>query len=142
MIKITITGSRSITDYKTVKSILDEVLTQYSEFCINIGDAKGVDEQVVSYCKKNNIDYQVYPADWKKYNKVAGVIRNKEMVENSDRGIAIWDGKSRGTLNTIDYLITYNKPVSIFKIKKQMNCDFKDEFGCIYCSEKGCEERG
>jgi hypothetical protein len=51
-----------------------------------------------------------FNADWKTHGKSAGPIRNQEMVRASlslfDRtktlGLAIWDGKSRGTKDCID----------------------------------------
>lgn len=43
-----------------------------------------------------------FPADWGKYGKSAGVLRNKQMAEYADGLIAFWDGKSRGTANMIE----------------------------------------
>ena len=38
----------------------------------------------------------------KKFGKAAGIIRNKQIVEDADFCIIFWDGKSKGTKNTID----------------------------------------
>ena len=43
--------------------------------------------------------------------KGAPLIRNKEMVDIADMVIVIWDGKSRGTKNTIDYATSRGKKV-------------------------------
>ncbi|MFD1444284.1 hypothetical protein [Thermoactinomyces vulgaris] len=43
-----------------------------------------------------------YPAEWKKYGKKAGPLRNAKMAENADALVAFWDGKSRGTKDMIE----------------------------------------
>ncbi|WP_197026348.1 hypothetical protein [Polaribacter sp. Hel_I_88] len=42
-----------------------------------------------------------FPAEWNKFGKAAGPVRNKEMAIYADALIAFWDGKSRGTKNMI-----------------------------------------
>ena len=48
--------------------------------------------------------YQIkrFPADWGKYGKKAGIIRNRAMAEYADALLAYWDGKSSGTRNMIE----------------------------------------
>ena len=43
-----------------------------------------------------------FPADWVKYGRKGGPMRNRQMAEYADALIAIWDGKSKGTKNMID----------------------------------------
>ncbi len=43
-----------------------------------------------------------YAADWDKHGKAAGPIRNSAMVYIADACVAFWDGKSTGTLDTIN----------------------------------------
>lgn len=38
-----------------------------------------------------------YPADWERYGRSAGMIRNREMINAADEVLALWDGKSKGT---------------------------------------------
>ena len=47
------------------------------------------------------------------YTKICMHIRNKYMVDNSDLIIAIWNGKSGGTEQTIKYAKTKKKPIII-----------------------------
>ncbi|MBR6510506.1 MAG: hypothetical protein IKT38_07870, partial [Clostridia bacterium] len=54
-----------------------------------------------------------YLADWEKYGKSAGPIRNKQMAEVSDYVICFWDEKSKGTKSMIDYAKKLNKPIKI-----------------------------
>lgn len=56
---------------------------------------------------------KVLKADWGKYGKAAGPIRNQEIVNVSDIVIAFWNKKSRGTKDTIDKALRGNKPVLV-----------------------------
>lgn len=53
----------------------------------------------------NGVPIKNFPADWDKYGKAAGPIRNAQMAEYADYLIAFWDGKSRGTKNMIETMI-------------------------------------
>lgn len=66
------------------------------------GTAKGVDKLGEGYATKFKIPLAKFPADWRKYGKSAGPIRNAEMAEYAEALIAIWDGESSGTKNMID----------------------------------------
>jgi hypothetical protein len=68
------------------------------------------------YASERNFNIERYPAEWDKYGKSAGYIRNREMAMNSDTAVCFWDGKSKGTKHMIDlsnknglntYIITY-----------------------------------
>jgi hypothetical protein len=52
-----------------------------------------------------------FPADWDKFVKAAGHIRNKQMAEYADALLLIWDGESRGSANMKETMLKLNKPV-------------------------------
>jgi hypothetical protein len=54
-----------------------------------------------------------FPANWDKYRKAAGIIRNEEMAAYADGLIAFWDGESRGTKHMIDTMRKLKKPVVV-----------------------------
>ena len=56
-----------------------------------------------------------FPADWERYGKAAGYIRNKEMAQNADALVAFWDGESRGTKSMIDLAKEYDLAVRVLK---------------------------
>ena len=97
--KTIIAGSRTITDLK----LLEEAIS-YSNFKITevvYGCASGVDLLGKIWAQANNITISTFPADWNKYGKKAGMIRNQEMADYAEALIAIWDGPSKGTLDMI-----------------------------------------
>ncbi len=98
--KVIIAGGRDITDYSLIEIAINE-----SGFIIDevvSGGATGVDTLAIKYAIEKGIPSKVFHADWKKHQRAAGPIRNREMAEYSDALIAIWDGKSRGTKNMIE----------------------------------------
>lgn len=106
--KIIIAGSRTITDEVKVSFIIanglckllpeDERGAPVIFDCeIVSGTASGVDKLGEKYAKDWSIKLKKFPADWGKYGKRAGYLRNKQMAEYADALILIWDGKSRGS---------------------------------------------
>lgn len=105
---VTICGSRDIysADVGFILDILNSMFhfkeARQEDLHVITGGARGVDRWAKEWLDNNGIDNEVIPAEWERYGKRAGYIRNKEMVDKSDMVIAIWDGKSRGTKHTID----------------------------------------
>lgn len=71
----------------------------------------GVDGEGEHFASHMNVEVIRFPADWDKYGKAAGPIRNKEMAKYSDVLLLIWDGESRGSLNMKQEMLKLNKPV-------------------------------
>ena len=117
--KLLVTGSRNITDLEFVTNCLDTILVEGTNFNDIIqGGARGVDNLVKKYCLKRGIYYYTYSAEWDVYGKSAGPIRNNKMVEVCDGGIAIWDGKSKGTKQCMSALKNAGKLLEVFMYDK------------------------
>lgn len=61
---------------------------------------------------------KIFKADWKKHGKAAGPIRNEEMAKYADAAIIIWDGESKGTLNTIEHFQRLKKPYYLMVVEE------------------------
>jgi hypothetical protein len=107
--KIAVVGSRGFNDFEK----LEKELNKYEIDEIISGGAKGADALSEKYAKKHNIPIKIFKPDWRKYKRGAGLVRNKQIVENADVVIAFWDGASKGTKFTIDYAKKPNKMVVI-----------------------------
>ncbi len=94
--RIAIVGSRNI----TVNNIADYV-TDCDE--IVSGGAIGVDKCAAEFAKKNGIKLSEFLPEYDKYGRAAPIVRNKKIVDYSDKVIAFWDGRSKGTLSVIKY---------------------------------------
>jgi len=78
-------------------------------------DAVGIDRMGNKYAENNSIPLKkmgVTREEWSK-SRGAGLQRNTEMVEYVDQIIAIWDGKSKGTKDSIDKARKSGKPVYV-----------------------------
>ena len=108
---ICINGSRSINYIN-----LDLFIDPNHVGCVVSGGANGVDTLAEHWAKRNHIEFIAYLPQWKKFGKKAGIIRNHEMIEFCDVLISFWDGKSKGTLDTIIYAKKLGVPAYVHLI--------------------------
>lgn len=82
-----------------------------NDITIIAGKAKGVDTAAINWAICNWVLFEEYPADWKKYPKAAGPIRNQQMIDEGkpDLGIAFPGGK--GTKDMVSRLRKAKIPV-------------------------------
>jgi len=114
--KVVIAGSRK---FDTSGSIgLVDYAVEQSGFLITevvSGHANGIDKAGELWVdtwppEVDKPPITIFKADWKKHGKAAGPIRNEEMAKYADAAIIIWDGESKGTLNTIQHFQKMKKP--------------------------------
>lgn len=110
--KLVISGSRTITDRQVINDIMHRYKCDRFTYLIH-GTARGVDKIAEDWGVLWGMKIIAMPADWDKYGKPAGMIRNKEMADLSDACLAIWDGSSPGTKNMIEYYKTLGKPLIV-----------------------------
>lgn len=101
MYKIIIAGTRTFNNYDLLKSTLNNFIKNKSDIEIVSGTCAGADLLGEKYAVENNLPIKRFPANWYKYGKAAGPIRNKQMAEYADACIVFWDGQSRGTKSMI-----------------------------------------
>ncbi len=115
--KIAIVGGRNFNDYALLENLLWELLkvrgSHIPQDTIISGGARGADALAKQYAEKEYLTYIEFPAEWGKYGKSAGFIRNQTIVDNCDMVLAFWDGKSRGTADTIEKAKKAKKPTFI-----------------------------
>jgi len=112
--KLAIIGSRTFNDYKLLQEILEQHKSKIT--LVVSGAAKGADSLGEKWALENNIQTLIFPAEWGKYGKRAGYIRNEDIIKNCDYCIAFWDGESKGTKHSISLCKKYSKPCQIIKI--------------------------
>jgi hypothetical protein len=115
--KTIIAGSREITDYQQVLDAVSQCDWQITT--VICGMARGVDTLGEQYAKENSIPVEYFPADWKTHGKSAGYLRNVEMAKNAEALIAIWDGKSRGTMHMINIARDHNLRVFVYNSQRE-----------------------
>ena len=112
--KVAIIGSRTFNNYGLLKSYLDPYKEKIT--LVISGAAKGADTLGEKWTKENNIKTLIFPANWDKYGKRAGFIRNEDIIKNCDVCVAFWDNESKGTQHSLNLCKKYNKPFIVVDI--------------------------
>lgn len=111
--RVIIAGGRDFSDYSLLRRKCDVFFRQKTPSAILSGMARGADSLGVQYANEKGIPVQKYPADWNKYGRRAGMVRNRQMLEDADALVAFWDGASRGTANMITIAKEAGIPVRV-----------------------------
>lgn len=97
-------GSRTWTDRSAIEKAMDDAITRYGRDNITIihGGANGADKIAGEVARSRGVKVEVHPADWNRYGKRAGMVRNEEMVKSGvDAAFGFRSaGASPGTDNT------------------------------------------
>lgn len=122
--KLVIAGSRSVgmAYWPQVRQALDEEhLMAQSITEVVSGTAKGADALGERWAEENGIPVKRMPANWHKYGKRAGPLRNAEMAKyvagHGGHVIVFWDGVSTGTESMIECARRYGIEPTIIPIK-------------------------
>lgn len=116
-----VVGSRTFDDYEFLKSKLDKLLVNQTNVVIVSGGARGADTLAEQYAKEKGFPVVVFEADWEKFGKAAGYIRNEKMHEYishaSNRGVvAFCKNKSSGTMSNIPLAKKYNHRIVVCEV--------------------------
>lgn len=111
-----VAGTRGYTDYEELCHYVNRYICHTCgcslSHCFHSGDdvliisgdaSSGADALAIQFAKDYGYDWVRFPADWNKFFKAAGNIRNAEMGDVATDLIAFWDLESRGTKNMIIY---------------------------------------
>ena len=114
--KCIIAGSRTIKDYGLVLDAIEKSGFEITE--VVSGTADGVDKLGERFAMDEAIPIKRFPANWKKYGKKAGPLRNEEMAVYVQQyfggAIIIWDGISRGTRSMISLAKSRLQPKKVY----------------------------
>ena len=115
--RIIIAGSRSFDDYGLLCRECNRIIQEYKMFNdvgfeIVEGGARGADTLAKWYALDKNYKLTIMNADWDKFGRGAGYIRNEQMakyaLEDPKRiCILFWDQESKGTKNMRDIAEKY-----------------------------------
>lgn len=101
---VLITGGRDFSDRDNLFSVLDKLHEEYSFTLLIHGDAPGADRLSGEWAEKVGIDILATPAEWQKYGRAAGMIRNRSMLELKPDLVVAFPG-GRGTAHMVKLAI-------------------------------------
>ena len=110
--KVAVVGSRTL-DVDDLGKYLPPETTE-----IVTGGAMGIDRSAAKYAKKAGLTLSEFFPDYARYKKGAPLKRNRQIAEYADKAVALWDGKSKGTLHTIRLFRALGKEVMVIRIEQ------------------------
>lgn len=116
-----VVGSRTLTDYDFFRTKMDFFLSNQKNVVIVSGGARrGADSFSERYAKEKGHPAEIFFAEWDKYKKAAGYIRNEKMHQyishKPKRGVvAFWDSVSKGTAHSFSLAKKYNNPLKLVR---------------------------
>lgn len=114
-----VVGSRNFNDYTKMRTYLDKMLSGHKDKVVIVsGGAKGADYLAERYANERNYPLIVMKAEWDKWGKSAGYVRNQKMhdfiAKHPHRGcVAFWDGQSKGTAHNFPICEKMGTPLRI-----------------------------
>ena len=118
--RVIIAGGRDFDDYEYMSTKLNELFKDQNMFnnkAIKVisGMAKGADTLGIRYADEHKLTKILFPANWKVYPRIAGFLRNYDMLSIATHLITFWDGESSGTKHMIEIAQMKGIPVWVFE---------------------------
>lgn len=97
-----VAGSREGFTREFVHAKLDELYGHVPVESVMHGGARGIDTWAGEWAeKREDASVVVVEADWGRYGRAAGPLRNGVMVDHCTEACVFWDGESPGTHDTL-----------------------------------------
>ena len=112
--RLIVAGDRTFGNYGVVADAIEEQLGTFDE--IVSGGARGVDTLGEQWANNHGVKLTVFKAEWNKFGKAAGVIRNRQMAEYADSLLAFLKPTSKGTKNMITVATKLGLEVTVVKL--------------------------
>ena len=85
--KIVVSGSREYNNYEEAKKYIDVCISKIKyeyKLIFVLGVCRGADLLGERYAEENGYPIERYPAEWNKFGKKAGSLRNQKMAQTGD----------------------------------------------------------
>lgn len=116
--RILVCGGRNFMNQELVDRILFEVTqldNQYTMGTIIHGNARGADTFGALWGYRMGWKVEPYGAEWRKYGKAAGPIRNKQMLDEGKPDLVIAFPGGKGTANMVQLAHKAGVPVRVIE---------------------------
>lgn len=110
--KLIIAGSRNSPNVN-IGQILEKHGLYHLTSDIISGGSGVIDRLGEVFANEHSRNLVIFYANWNQHGRGAGPMRNQRMALYADALLAIWDGKSKGTLNMIEEMRKLGKPVYV-----------------------------
>lgn len=114
--RVLVCGGRDFNDYEKMEWALSPFLNPEVTTIIH-GAARGADSLAGRWAEEHGVPVEVYPADWDKYGKRAGYIRNVQMLNEGKPDVVLAMPGGKGTEMMV--MLAEKAGVEVIKIKKE-----------------------
>lgn len=109
--RIVVTGGRDFNDIGAIDMALDAVRRKHGDFTLINGCARGADTLCRQWASDRGLPCDDFPADWNKYGKGAGHIRNQKMIDEGKPDALVAFKGGRGTADMVRRCKSVGMPV-------------------------------
>ncbi len=95
--RVLVCGGRNFNNTSLLVATLDPLYWDKGMTVLIEGEASGADKMAAWWAKAYNIKIEKYPAQWNKYGKAAGYVRNVQMLEEGKPDLVIAFPGDKGT---------------------------------------------
>lgn len=113
--RVLVCGGRDFDRQEVVDSFLDELLAEVDITLIIHGAARGADLLGASWAHRRGINVLAFPANWKKYGRSAGHVRNAQMLKDGNPDLVVAFPGGRGTAHMVNIAKAANIKVKEIK---------------------------
>lgn len=115
-------GDRNWNDIEYILTVMQVLQEVFGDFTVIEGEANGADSISRECAIELGLLVEKYPADWNKFHRAAGPIRNQQMLtEGNPDGVLAFHNdlkSSKGTKNMVDISMKIGLPVYISESSK------------------------
>lgn len=113
--RILVCGGRDYGNRERLFSILDVAHAANPIIDLIVGGAPGADSLAREWATERSVKLDLYPADWDRYGKAAGPIRNQQMLDEGKPHLVIAFPGGRGTADMVKRADAAGVPVARVK---------------------------
>jgi hypothetical protein len=134
-LRVLVTASREHIDPVLIAMTLNQIYQDWcenhpedTEFVVVHGDARGGDQIAKNWAMSKRsedlrVNHESHPADWDRYHRAAGHVRNEKMVrQGADCCLAFPIGKSPGTRGCLRLAKKANIPTRVYEPAHSWKC--------------------
>ena len=118
---IAVVGSRSFGNPDAARAVVEAAVARiaatHPTATIVSGGTPGTDTWAETAARRYGLPCRVIRADWDTHGRIAGHLRNTELVRLATHVLAFWDGRSPGTRDTLTKARAAGKPVGLWQEK-------------------------
>jgi hypothetical protein len=121
-LKVVVCGGRRFNDRNLLFTELDKLHTAYWIDQIINGGSGGADKLAREWARRNHVALATYPAEWDRYGRRAGPIRNQQMLDEEKPDVVLAFPGGDGTADMVRRARSVG--VCLIEIKEQSYADY------------------